>query len=98
MAGTSTYSTVAGVIFVGSKTRASSSSRRSGTFAMPTCPSVDPSRVWVATPVRIVNSDVLPTWGRPMMAVFMGLQRNFYAAEDVLQDLFGLFGPAIGRT
>ena len=60
------------VILGGSKIFASASSRASGTLVMPTRASINPTRVASCTPVRMVNNDVLPTMGRPMIAVFIG--------------------------
>jgi hypothetical protein len=71
IAGMSTYSTEACVTFLGSNSLASSSRRASGTLATPTRAAVEPMRVSWCAPVRIVNNDVLPTMGRPIMAVFI---------------------------
>ena len=67
----SAYSTEAGVTFLGLKISASAARRSSGTFAIPSCTFVAPMRRSDDAPVRILNSDVLPTWGDPMMAVLM---------------------------
>src|SRR5258706_12592927 len=72
MAATSTYSTVACVVFFGLKRADSLSRRSSGTLAMPTCA----SRECMACAssfafVRILNSDGLPTCGNPVIPVFM---------------------------
>ncbi len=79
----STYSTVACVTFLGSKSLASSSRRASGTLATPTCTAVEPMRVSWWAPVRMVNKDVLPTMGRPMMAVFIGGWQTGYRGTSV---------------
>src|ERR1035438_91448 len=98
MEGMSTYSTVAWVTFGGSKSRPSSSRRASGTRATPVRTAVDPMRVSDWTPVRIVNREVLPTMGKPMMAVFIYgecLQGNFHLAEDFFDDALARVGAAL---
>src|SRR5258706_13511348 len=72
MAATSTYSTVACVVFFGLKRADSLSRRSSGTLAMPTCASRE-CRACASSFafVRIRNSEVLPTCGNPMIPVFM---------------------------
>src|SRR6266404_3641964 len=72
MAATSTYSTVACVVFFGLKRADSLSRRSSGTLAIPTCSSRE-CRAWASSFVfvRILNSEVLPTCGKPMIPVFM---------------------------
>src|ERR1700677_5289903 len=103
MAGKSRYSTVAYVILGGSKIFASASRRASGTLVMPTRASMSPTRVASCTPVRIVNNDVLPTMGRPMIAVFMnfncprfarGSERDLDQGHDLLQNPLGGLGAA----
>src|SRR5690348_4346032 len=71
MDGISAYSTDAEVILGGSKILASSSRRESGTLVTPVRTAVEPMRVSWCTPVRIVNSEVLPVMGNPIMAVFI---------------------------
>ena len=47
------------------------------------------------TPVRIVNREVLPVMGRPMMAVFIVrnvLQGNFHLAENFFDDALAQIG------
>ena len=70
-AGISTYSTAACVSLFGSNNLASASRRASGTLATPIRAEVDPMRASWCAPVRMVNKDVLPVMGRPMMAVFI---------------------------
>src|SRR5579859_6896108 len=85
----STYSTVACVVFFGWNSSASESRRASGTRATPVRAAVDPMRVSWATPVRIVNREVLPVMGRPIMAVFIcreRLQGDFHLVENFLDD------------
>src|ERR1051326_6519279 len=87
--GTSTYSTVACVTFGGSKRRPSASRRGSGTRATPVRAAVEPIRVSWCAPVRMVNREVLPVMGKPMMAVFIlanALQGNFHVAQDLFDD------------
>src|SRR5213078_3166028 len=96
MDGKSKYSTVACVILGGSNILASSSRRLSGTLVTPTLASINPTRVASCTPVRIVNKDVLPTIGRPIIAVFIQsqkrrLQRNLYQRQNFLEDSLGQF-------
>src|SRR5215469_9355721 len=73
MAATSTYSTAACVSFLGLYCAASRSRRSSGTLAIPRCASrgLAKARLEMSALVRILNRDVLPTWGRPIMPVFM---------------------------
>ncbi len=75
MAATSAYSTTACVSILGLYWAARRSRRSSGTLAMPRCASrgLECPRAETSTLVRILNSDVLPTCGRPMIPVFMGL-------------------------
>src|SRR5580693_1351307 len=72
MAPTSTYSTEVCVSFFGLYSAARRSRRSSGTLATPMWASrgllVCAERCAL---VRIRNRDVLPTWGRPMMPVFI---------------------------
>src|SRR5438876_5737262 len=94
----STYSTVACVIFGGSNRRANASTRSSGTRATPVRADVEPILVSWCTPVRMVNNEVLPVMGRPMIAVFiyMGtLQGNFHLVEDFFDDALAHIGAAL---
>src|ERR1035441_5100635 len=71
MEGKSRYSTVAWVILGGSNIFASAPSLSSGTLVTPTRASNIPIRAASCTPVKIVNRDVLPTMGKPIIAVFI---------------------------
>jgi hypothetical protein len=66
--GTSTYSTVAGVVLRGENMRASASTRASGTRATPTRASARPAAG--AAPVRSWNSVLLPASGSPTNPAF----------------------------
>src|SRR5258708_7277626 len=76
MAATSAYSTAACVSFLGLYCAAKRSRRSSGTLATPRCASrgLEYVRLEISALVRILNRDVLPTWGRPMIPVFMGIR------------------------
>src|SRR3954452_17473268 len=62
-----------------------------------------PTRVASCTPVRIVNNEVLPTMGRPTMAVFIYMLRGCWSdghvdqGQDVLQDALGGLGRPLGH-
>src|SRR5579884_1534672 len=103
--GKSRYSTVACVIFGGSKIFASSSRRGSGTRVTPTRVSIEPTRAASCTPVRMVKRDVLPTIGRPIIAVFIVILRlrrppvrsqgHGDLGQNVLQYALARFGAAL---
>ena len=47
-----------------------------------------PTLLSAATPVRILNSDVLPTWGKPMIAVFMPVRiPSWHARRERLETV-----------
>ena len=72
--GTSTYSTVAGVFFLGWYISARASTRGSGTRATPRRGSGRPPGAGAALPVRSWNSVDLPDDDRPMIPTFMSLR------------------------
>src|SRR5208283_5317237 len=87
----------------------SASSRGSGTFVTPTRASIVPTRVASCTPVKIVNSDVLPVIGRPTMAVLIILlgsssspwrasDRHLDLLQDLVQNPLGGFGGTRGQA
>src|SRR5215831_12052707 len=91
MAATSTYSTEACVSFLGLYCEARRSRRSSGTLAIPRWASrgLAKVRLEISALVRILNRDVLPTCGRPIMPVFIGstqqsaVSTQFHAAASL---------------
>src|SRR5450755_2083637 len=86
MAPTSTYSTEVCVSFFGLYSAARRSRRSSGTLATP----MWASRGLLACAercalVRMRNSDVLPTWGRPIMPVFIKAASGCYLLAGLIQ-------------
>src|ERR1700753_1767650 len=105
MAATSTYSTVAYVVFFGEYIADSLSSRSSGTRATPMCASrgFEYPRSSSLALVRILNREVLPTWGRPIMPVFICFPKVAQQDEQQGEDLFddtrrGMFGSGVRRA
>src|SRR5271170_3291200 len=99
----STYSTVAWVTFFGSKSLASSSRRASGTLATPTRTAVEPIRASWCAPVRMVNRELLPTMGRPIIAVFIltygiYLKGHINRAEYFFDDAVAQIAPPLGES
>src|SRR6478672_9992915 len=92
IAATSTYSTTACVSFLGLYCAARRSRRSSGTLAIPRCASrgLEWPRLDTSTLVRILNSDVLPTCGRPMIPVFIVYVASLQTAKEP-RVLLGLF-------
>ena len=69
--GTSTYSTVAGVFFLGRNISESFSRRASGTLAMPIRASGLPPGAATGAWVKRLNNVLFPTSGRPMIPTFI---------------------------
>src|SRR5512136_84819 len=101
MAGKLRYSMVACVMRSGWKTSASASTRGSGTVATPSRASMLPTRACSWRPVSIVNRAVLPTMGRPMIAVFIvrnRSERNLHSGEDLVEDLLSELPGALRES
>src|SRR6185436_4808088 len=85
--GMSTYSTVAGVFFLGWYISARASTRGSGTRAIPTRGSGRPPGAGGGAPVRREKSVLLPVEGRPMMPTFISLFSTLLACYLLATDL-----------